>query len=151
MTRAANKQLLPVYNKPMVYYPLTTLMLAGCREILLVVNPQDEEAYRRLFGDGRQWGLEISYAVQPKPGGIAEVFLVGRGFVGKDRVGLILGANGWGAWVVAWPGQQLARRRVCCAPRSSSKGSRPAKACRSAAPRRSPGARAISMVQASRG
>ena len=93
MTRAANKQLLPVYNKPMVYYPLTTLMLAGCREILLVVNPQDEEAYRRLFGDGRQWGLEISYAVQPKPGGIAEAFLVGRSFVGKDRVGLILGDN----------------------------------------------------------
>jgi glucose-1-phosphate thymidylyltransferase len=93
MTRAANKQLLPVYNKPMVYYPLTTLMLAGCREILLVVNPQDEESYRRLFGDGRQWGLEISYAVQPKPGGIAEVFIVGKDFVGKDRVGLILGDN----------------------------------------------------------
>ena len=93
MTRAANKQLLPVYNKPMVYYPLTTLMLAGCREILLVVNPHDEEAYRRLFGDGRQWGLEISYAVQPKPGGIAEVFIVGREFVGRDRVGLILGDN----------------------------------------------------------
>jgi glucose-1-phosphate thymidylyltransferase len=93
MTRAANKQLLPVYNKPMVYYPLTTLMLAGCREILLVVNPQDEESYRRLFGDGRQWGLEISYAVQPKPGGIAEVFIVGRDFVRKDRVGLILGDN----------------------------------------------------------
>ena len=93
MTRAANKQLLPVYNKPMVYYPLTTLMMAGCREILLVVNPQDEESYRRLFGDGRQWGLEISYAVQPRPGGIAEVFIVGRQFVGKDRVGLILGDN----------------------------------------------------------
>jgi glucose-1-phosphate thymidylyltransferase len=93
MTRAANKQLLPVYNKPMVYYPLSTLMLAGCREILLVVNPHDEEAYRRLFADGRQWGLEISYAVQPKPGGIAEVFLVGRDFVGSDRVGLILGDN----------------------------------------------------------
>ena len=93
MTRAANKQLLPVYNKPMVYYPLTTLMLAGCREILLVVNPHDEEAYRRLFGDGRQWGLEISYAVQPRPGGIAEVFIVGRDFVGGDRVGLILGDN----------------------------------------------------------
>jgi glucose-1-phosphate thymidylyltransferase len=93
MTRAANKQLLPVYNKPMVYYPLTTLMLAGCREILLVVNPHDEESYRRLFGDGRQWGLEISYAVQPKPGGIAEVFIVGREFVGSDRVGLILGDN----------------------------------------------------------
>jgi glucose-1-phosphate thymidylyltransferase len=93
MTRAANKQLLPVYNKPMVYYPLTTLMLAGCREILLVVNPHDEESYRRLFGDGRQWGLEISYAVQPRPGGIAEVFIIGRQFVGKDRVGLILGDN----------------------------------------------------------
>ena len=93
MTRAANKQLLPVYNKPMVYYPLTTLMLAGCREILLVVNPHDEESYRRLFGDGRQWGLEISYAVQPRPGGIAEVFIVGRHFVGRDRVGLILGDN----------------------------------------------------------
>ena len=93
MTRAANKQLLPVYNKPMVYYPLTTLMLAGCREILLVVNPQDVETYRRLFGDGRQWGLEISYAAQPKPGGIAEVFLIGRDFIGSDRVGLILGDN----------------------------------------------------------
>src|ERR1700704_851017 len=93
MTRAANKQLLPVYNKPMVYYPLSTLMLAGCREILLVVNPHDEESYRRLFADGRQWGLEISYAVQPRPGGIAEVFLVGRDFVGSDRVGVILGDN----------------------------------------------------------
>ncbi len=93
MTRAANKQLLPVYNKPMVYYPLTTLMLAGCREILLVVNPQDVETYRRLFGDGRQWGLDISYAAQPKPGGIAEVFLIGRDFIGSSRVGLILGDN----------------------------------------------------------
>jgi glucose-1-phosphate thymidylyltransferase len=93
MTRAANKQLLPVYNKPMVYYPLTTMMLAGCREILLVVNPQDEEAYRRLFADGRQWGLSISYVTQPKPGGIAEVFLLGKDFIGNDRVGLILGDN----------------------------------------------------------
>ena len=93
MTRAANKQLLPVYNKPMVYYPLTTMMLAGCRDILLVVNPADEESYRRLFGDGRQWGLSISYATQPKPGGIAEVFLIGRSFIGNDRVGLILGDN----------------------------------------------------------
>ncbi|MDP2331801.1 MAG: sugar phosphate nucleotidyltransferase, partial [Reyranella sp.] len=93
MTRAANKQLLPVYNKPMVYYPLTTMMLAGCREILLVVNPQDVETYRRLFGDGSQWGLEVSYATQPKPGGIAEVFLIGREFIGTSRVGLILGDN----------------------------------------------------------
>jgi len=93
MTRAANKQLLPVYNKPMVYYPLTTLMLAGCRDILLVVNPGDMEAYRRLFGDGRQWGLEIGYAVQERPGGIAEVFIVGKNFIGNDCVGLILGDN----------------------------------------------------------
>lgn len=93
MTRAANKQLLPVYNKPMVYYPLTTLMLAGCRDILLVVNPGDVEAYRRLFGDGRQWGIEIGYEPQPKPGGIAEAFLIGRHFIGDARVGLILGDN----------------------------------------------------------
>jgi glucose-1-phosphate thymidylyltransferase len=93
MTRAANKQLLPVYNKPMVYYPLTTLMLAGCRDILLVVNPHDVDAYRRLFGDGRQWGIDISYAVQAKPGGIAEAFLIGRAFIGSSRVGLILGDN----------------------------------------------------------
>ncbi len=93
MTRAANKQLLPVYNKPMVYYPLTTLMLAGCRDILLIVNPHDEPSYRRLFGDGRQWGIDIRYAVQPKPGGIAEAFLIGRDFIANDRVGLILGDN----------------------------------------------------------
>lgn len=93
MTRAANKQLLPVYNKPMVYYSLSTLMLAGCRDILLVVNPHDVEAYHRLFGDGRQWGLAISYAIQDRPGGIAECFLVGRNFIGNDRVGLILGDN----------------------------------------------------------
>jgi len=93
MTRAANKQLLPVYNKPMVYYPLTTLMLAGCRDILLIVNPGDVEAYRRLFGDGRQWGIEIGYEPQPRPGGIAEAFLIGRQFIGNSRVGLILGDN----------------------------------------------------------
>ena len=93
MTRAANKQLLPVYNKPMVYYPLTTLMLSGCRDILLIVNPQDIESYHRLFGDGQQWGINISYAIQAKPGGIAECFLIGRSFIGSDRVGLILGDN----------------------------------------------------------
>jgi glucose-1-phosphate thymidylyltransferase len=93
MTRAANKQLLPVFNKPMVYYPLTTLMLSGCRDILLIVNPQDIEAYHRLFGDGQQWGLNINYAIQAKPGGIAEVFIIGRSFIGSDRVGLILGDN----------------------------------------------------------
>lgn len=93
MTAATNKQLLPVYNKPMVYYPLTTLMLAGCRDILLIVNPGDVEAYRRLFGDGRKWGIEISYGTQPNPGGIAEAFLIGRDFIGDSRVGVILGDN----------------------------------------------------------
>lgn len=93
MTGATNKQLLPIYNKPMVYYSLTTLMLAGCREILLIVNPGDIEAYRRLMHDGRQWGLEIDYKVQPSPGGIAEAFLLGRDFIGDSRVGLILGDN----------------------------------------------------------
>ncbi len=118
MTRAANKQLLPVYNKPMVYYPLTTMMLAGCRDILLIVNPGDEEAYRRLFGDGRQWGINVSYQAQPRPGGIAEAFIIGRSFIGNSRVGLILGdnlfygdslpevagrgADGTGAWVYAY-------------------------------------------------
>lgn len=118
MTRAANKQLLPVYNKPMVYYPLTTMMLAGCRDILLIVNPGDEEAYRRLFGDGRQWGINVSYQAQPRPGGIAEAFIIGRSFIGNSRVGLILGDNlfygdslpevagrgaeGKGAWVYAY-------------------------------------------------
>ena len=93
MTRAANKQLLPVYNKPMVYYPLTTLMLSGCREILLVVNPHDIESYHRLFGDGHQWGLDINYAIQAKPGGIGEVFLIARAFIGNSRVGSILRDN----------------------------------------------------------
>lgn len=118
MTRAANKQLLPVYNKPMVYYPLTTMMLAGCRDILLIVNPGDEEAYRRLFGDGSQWGINVSYEPQLKPGGIAEAFIIGRKFIGNSRVGLILGDNlfygdslpevagrgaeGKGAWVYAY-------------------------------------------------
>lgn len=93
MTRAANKQLLPVYNKPMIYYPMSTLMLSGCRDILLIVNPEDESAYRRLFGDGHQWGIRISYAIQPNAGGIAEAFLIGREFIGNDRVALILGDN----------------------------------------------------------
>jgi glucose-1-phosphate thymidylyltransferase len=91
MTRAANKQLLPIYNKPMIYYSLSTLMLAGCRELLLVVNPQDTDAYRRLLGDGRHWGVDIRFAVQPKPGSLGEAFLIGREFIGRDRVGLILG------------------------------------------------------------
>jgi glucose-1-phosphate thymidylyltransferase len=93
MTRAMNKQLLPIFNKPMIYYPLTTLMLSGCREILVIVSPSDINAYHRLLDDGAQWGLNINYAKQATPGGIAEAFLIGRKFIGQSRVSLILGDN----------------------------------------------------------
>jgi glucose-1-phosphate thymidylyltransferase len=92
-TQVISKQLLPVYDKPMVYYPLTTLMLAGIRDILLISTPQDTPRYQELLGDGRRWGLQLSYAVQPKPGGIAQALLIGREFIGDERLALILGDN----------------------------------------------------------